>query len=153
MKNDRSKSKYNPEKIFSFAFEVNVILPVILVIGLIIFGHNIYKSFFMDSKYCIGSKEKYELYFGEGIKNKRISSVEQIDGRTAILYHDGEYGLAIETCDLNSSGKNKLLPKDLKAGDTIFKKMDSNEFTILRNGKEFIFKIDGLRNLDGTEKK
>ena len=144
---------FNPERIFSFAFEVNVILPVLFVIGLILFGPNLYRSYFLDSKYCVGSKDKYVLYFQEGIKNKRISSVQQIDGRTAILYQDGKYGLAIETCESMSSGMNKIQSKDLKVGDTIFKKMDSNEFTILRNRKEFKFKIDGLRNLDGTQKK
>lgn len=126
----------------------------ILIVGSIILTvlaiPSIYKSY-VDKHYCLGSKQSFEFSYIGSFDYVPISDIYV----SSIVYISTGVGIDKRTfvsCSVSSETSPDFTIHDVAIGDTIYKKVNSNSFKILKNGKEYEFIIDqGQKGLDNSE--
>ena len=154
MKNHHDNSKFLKalkgwHKIYRFS--TFTIVPILSVLSLLFISPILYKDFIVNAKYCINDKEVYERYLREVIKKKPITDIYLKNYGIKFIGNDtvNDELFIIATCSEKSKNENAFFTKDIKVGDTIFKEFGSNEFKVIKEGKEYIFDIDSNRDIKG----
>lgn len=127
------------------------IAPIIAIILFTTIGvPSIYKSF-VDKNYCVGSKENYKRSFEKKVNMKIVESIYHKEYTS--IYCIGDVATyEILSCAIYSKGNERLPIEKIKIGDTVYKEENSNEFSLIRNGKKITFDIDVNRDVNGSVK-
>lgn len=120
-----------------------IILAIVVVGAIILTVLSLPARFrkYEDSKYCLGSQQKYEASYLGNYEYKPITDIYSPD-ITYITVGEGTDARTFTSCSITPENSNSFTIKDVVVGDTIFKESFSNEFMILKGGKEYIFLVD-----------
>jgi len=130
-----------------YRFSTFIIAPVLSLIALLIVSPMIHKSY-TGRKYCGGDIDKYENILSEKVIDRKVSSVYNREDITRIFCENNFVTHYIFTCS-NFSINDKLKSSNIKVGDTIYKELGENQFTVKKNGQEYVFIIDSYRDING----
>lgn len=127
---------------------------MLLVVGSIILMvlaiPSIFKGY-VDKKYCLGSKQRFRFSYIDSYDYVPITNIDIFD-IAYITIDDGEGEGIFLTCSRVSETSPDFTIHDVSVGDILYKKINSNSFKILKNGKEYEFLIDqGQKGLDNSE--
>lgn len=100
-----------------------------------------YQNTFVDSKYCLGSQQKYEASYLGSFDNEPITRILKPD-IVYITVGKGKDSRTFTSCSTFSENSKNFTINDVAEGDLIFKKGYSNEFSIIKGGVEYKFLID-----------
>ncbi len=125
----------------TYWFGILIVYPIIFVLCLLIFGPKLYQYYFVDSKYCLGSEDKYLYNYEIDIKKRRISAVLKEDGVVSFAIGKGLNLSALHTCAKYSNDGLNFPIDSVIVGDTITKEANSDIFKVIKNDKTYMFKI------------
>jgi hypothetical protein len=120
-----------------------IILSIVVVGAIILTVLTLPARFqkYEDSKYCLGSQQKYEASYLGKYEYKTITDIYSPD-ITYITVGEGTDAGTFTSCSITPENSSSFTIKDVAVGNTIFKESFSNEFMILKGGKEYIFLVD-----------
>lgn len=142
MKSDFKKTK-------SFILKPAVVIIITMVLILIVLSlPKLYDKIFVDERFCLGSKERFEFSYISRYDYERISDI-YIDDIVYISVGSDENENTLLSCSFNSENSDDFSINNVAIGDTIFKKVNSNHYSIFKEGKEYVFLID--KNQEGID--
>lgn len=124
-----------------YRITVFILAPLLLLIFIVLNWSSFYEDFFVDPKYCLGSKEKFEFSYEASVDYEPISEIF-LDSITYLSTGNDIEGEVIFTCATESKSHPNFKINNVKVGDTIVKIMNTNNFSIIKNKVEYIFIID-----------
>ncbi|MGC6431596.1 MAG: hypothetical protein ACON5F_11185 [Jejuia sp.] len=131
-----------------FKFKVTL---VFFFIALVLMLPSLLKHLFVDSRYCLETKDEFFDVFEQKINYRTIRAIYK-DNYTSIYCQYKSITYRIPTCAEHSKINNSIKISILKVGDTIFKEQYKNEFSVIQNGEKIPFEIDTKRDIDGKPK-
>ncbi|WP_299534570.1 hypothetical protein [Ulvibacterium sp.] len=145
MKNDFKKTK-------NFILKpVAAIIVTMILMLIVLYLPMLYKKIFTDQRFCLGSKERFEFSYTSEYDYEKISDV-YVNDIVYISIGINENESTFLSCSFNSENSDDFSIQHVAIGDTIFKKVNSNYYSIFKEGKEYIFIIDKNRvGMDNSE--